>query len=271
MCKPILAAALAAMVSTSCSHDEHGGAAPMAQSEFCQHYSENECSNVVPACLVPEFDCMAASQLACEAKVQLQASPLRSFDPAEATACLAKVSAVFAVIKQQTAITAADFSSIDTACARVFHGSAKENESCQIQADCDGALICDRGYCGALQQVGPDKACANPGETCPQGYYCGDSSGLPVCTARPGLGEVCTDQIVCLEDLRCEGGVCTDRLPIGVSCQDDNECASNFCEPFERKCGADVRFAPESPACQAYSAGGYTSSGPDASVEENSD
>jgi hypothetical protein len=63
---------------------------------------------------------------------------------------------------------------------------------------------------------------------------------------------MCNVGVPCLEDLRCVGGICTDRLAIGFDCQGDGDCASGFCEPFVLKCGTALRFAPETPACLAY-------------------
>jgi len=244
----MLTAALAALVVTSCNRDDR----PMTRTEFCQDYSERECSDAASACLVPEVDCLTARQAACADRAQIEESALRSFDPTNAEACLSKVSAVFSVLDHNLAIVAKDYRTIDTACARVFHGNAGPNDTCGVNADCSGTLICDKGRCGTWRQVDPGAGCANIGEYCPQGYYCGVVSAVLVCTARPGLGAICSPEVACLEDLRCDSGLCTDRLAIGLACQNDGDCASGFCEPFASKCGTDVRFADGTPACQAY-------------------
>jgi hypothetical protein len=250
MCKPILAAGLAALVVTSCNRDDR----VMTLAEFCQSFSQRQCTNVARACLLPEADCLAVRQEACAAWAQDEQDLQRTFDPANTDACLSRVSAVFGLIEQNLAIDASNFRSIDTACERVFHGNARANEVCLVDADCSGTLNCDKGRCGSLRQVDPNAGCANTGEHCTKGYYCGGSSGVLLCTARPGLGAVCSEEVPCIENLRCDNGICADRLAIGFACQDDGECASGFCEPFALKCGADVRFAPGTPACQAYQA-----------------
>ena len=253
MCKPVLTVAVAALVATSCSRDGR----PMTTADFCQDYSERECGDVAPACLEPEDDCLTARQAACTDRAQIEESAQRPFDPTNAGACLSRVSAVFGVLKQNLAITAKDYRSIETACARVFHGNAAANQACGVDADCSGTLMCNKGRCGTLRQVDPGAGCANIGEYCPQGYYCGVVSGVLVCTARPGLGAMCSPEVACLEDLRCDGGICADGLAIGVACQNDGDCASGFCEPFASKCGTDVRFANGTPACQAYQPTSY--------------
>jgi hypothetical protein len=263
MCKPILAATLATLVVASCNRDDR----PMTPADFCQDYSQRECSDVAPACLEPEDDCLTARQAACTDRAQLEESAQRPFDPANAGACLSRVSAVFSVLNHDLAIDAKDYRSIDTACARVFHGNATDNQACGVDADCSGTLVCDKGRCGTLHQVDPGAGCANIGEYCPQGYYCGLVSGVLVCAARPGLAAVCSPDIPCLEDLRCDSGICTDRLAIGLACQDDGDCASGFCEPFASKCGTDVRFAAGTPACQAYQPNSSTPVAQDASTD----
>ena len=256
MRKPILAAATAALVATSCGHNDSArDDRPMTRAEFCQDYSERECGNVAPACLITKIDCLAARQAWCTAWGQGEedALPPRPFDPRNADACLAKVSAVFGVLKSDLAIQAEDYRSIADTCERVFHGDANANGVCGVDADCSGTLVCDKGFCGSLSLVKPNAGCANIGENCPPGYYCGGDLGVPpLCTARPGLGAVCGAGVPCLEDLRCAGGICTPRLDVGFDCQSDGDCASGFCEPFVLKCGTAVRFAYGTPACLAY-------------------
>ena len=230
----------------------------MTRADFCQSYSENECSNVAPACLVTEADCQSVRQAWCMAWGQSEedAQPSRPFDPQNAQACLSTVSAVFGALKSNLGIQASDYLSIDKACTRVFHGSAQANDTCGVDADCSGSMTCDKGRCGNAHQVDPGAGCANIGESCPPGYYCGGETGVFVCEVRPGAGANCGDGVPCLEDLRCASGVCAARLLIGTACQDDGDCASQFCEPFALKCGTDVRFADGTPACQAYQSGG---------------
>jgi len=263
MCKPILAAVLVALVVTSCNRDDR----PMTRAEFCQNRSERECSSVAPACLVAEADCQATRQAWCAAWGQGEEDAQRPFDPANADACLSRVSAVFGLLKQNLAIDASNFRSIDTACERVFHGNAKANDICSVDADCSGTLICDKGRCGSLRRVDPGAGCANIGETCPLGYYCGGASGVLMCIVRSGFGSGCGAGTICLEDLRCASGFCTGRVSIGLACQDDGDCASGFCEPFASKCGTDVRFADGTPACLAYQPSVAVPVGQDASTD----
>ncbi len=73
--------------------------------------------------------------------------------------------------------------------------------------------------------------------------------------ARRGKGAACSTDSACLETLRCAEGVCTEGLKTGAECLADTDCATGFCEPFALRCGKDVRFGPEAPACMAFQPG----------------
>lgn len=241
----------------------------MTPAQFCEQVSQLECKSVAPACLASETDCLITRQAFWTARATEQESAGRTLDPANAKTCLARVKAVYGVLAKSLAIQASDFQSLDKACDRVFHGLAKVNEVCGVDEDCTDGLVCDKGRCGTPSQRGPDQPCANPGEYCPQGYICDDSTGLWICAARAGAGAACTLASTCLETLRCANGICTDGLVIGLYCQADGDCASGFCEPFAQRCANDVRFAMGTPACQAFqpSPTPPSPSGPDASAD----
>jgi hypothetical protein len=232
-----------------------GGGPPLTRAQFSQQVSERECSSVAPACLVGEDDCVTARQTLWTSFARDEETAGRPFDEANAGPCLAKVKAVYGVLAKNLAIRAKDYRNLGDSCGRVFHGGASANEPCTIDADCTGDLICDKGRCGSLRQVTPGGGCANIGEYCVQGYVCEDSSGVWTCVARRGKGAACSADSTCLESLRCADGVCTDGLAIGAPCLADTDCASAFCEPFALRCGNDVRFAPETPACLAFQPG----------------
>jgi hypothetical protein len=249
MHRSIIFAALLSLLFTSCG----SGGKPMTREEFCQEVANRECSSIVSVCRIGEVDCLTTSQSACTNWALSEESnvPPRPFDPGKANACLSKVAEVYGMAKSLVAIDATVFHRIDQACDRVFHGAAKAGEPCSIDADCTGALMCDKGHCGNLKQRGPGEGCANIGETCYQGYACYGASGFPVCAPRPGLGAPCNTEIPCLESLRCNNEVCAGRLSIGA-CLTDGECSSGFCDPFAQECADDVRFAEGSSACRAF-------------------
>jgi hypothetical protein len=110
--------------------------------------------------------------------------------------------------------------------------------------------------------VGQNAGCANVGETCTQGFYCGDSFGVPSCVPRVGLANLCDEgntdfykRVYCLESLRCVSGACIPQLDIGEVCTSSQDCLSGYCEPYAGKCAQDLRFAPGSTSCVALTGG----------------
>jgi hypothetical protein len=201
--------------------------------------------------LVPVSDCEAASVTYWRARAAEAASANRIFVPGNAEKCLAKISSTFDPVKQGTVVKAADFQAEEGACSQVFRGTSTANQACAVEVDCLGVLICDKGRCGTGKAVGANAGCANIGEYCPAGYYCGDAGGVPFCTAKVSLGVACSDAVPCVESLRCSGGTCAATLGTGEVCASDQDCGSGFCEPFALRCATDVRFANGSAACLA--------------------
>jgi hypothetical protein len=248
----ILALAVAGSLAGGCGDEDK----PMTRLQFCEEYSRRECENVAPACLYPESDCVTSRRVTCSNWAERSEAGRRTFVPVNGESCLARVGEIFGKLRRgAVAIDARDFRSVDAACERVFQGGARDNQPCVVNADCEKDLVCDKGYCGKLKLVGPGAGCANIGEYCPQGSFCDGTAGVPVCTTRVAAGGACDAHRPCLESLRCVAGLCVERLAVGVTCETDGDCASGFCEPFALCCGSDVRFAPNSFACQAYQSG----------------
>jgi hypothetical protein len=245
------------------------GSKEMTVAEFTQKISQNECANVVAACLVTETDCLSTRQAYWSQVASQEASTGRPFDPDTAEQCLAKTKTVYSALEKGLAIGANEYRDFLKSCRRIFHGPAKLNELCAVDTDCTGSLVCDKQHCGNLTEVGPGKGCANIGEYCSQGYTCQLGQGIFACVAKASKGVACTSDESCLEALRCTGGVCADGLGVGFACLADEDCATGFCEPFALKCGSDIRFASGSPACQAYQATTAAAPvvSPDASVD----
>jgi hypothetical protein len=232
-----------------------GDDTPTNQLQFCEERAKRECANVVPACLMPELDCMSNRQKACNNQAAMEVSAQRAFVPANAATCLATVSEVFDKLAGGTvAITPDEWRKYEADCARVFQGAAQANQRCNQNADCSGSLICDRGYCGTKKKVNPGEGCANTGEYCAPGNYCSDETGRELCTVRIGYGGACSDTVPCLENLRCDRAdhICTTLLTWSAVCEADSDCETGFCEPYARKCSDDVRFASGTPACENF-------------------
>jgi hypothetical protein len=224
----------------------------LTPTDFVNQYAEDVCAGVSPACLIPLATCTSIQITDRNQKAQEAAGLGWSFVPDAGQTCLAKVGSIYGALKTSAVVKAADFEAMHQACDQVYRGPGKVNEVCTADADCTSGLICDKGHCGNKSVVPPGAGCANIGETCPVGSYCGASTdGIRSCTPKIGLGGACGEAAPCLETLRCPAGVCAAQLGIGEKCAVDQDCASKFCEPFAYQCADDVRFANHSAACVA--------------------
>ena len=242
----------------SCGSDP----APITPNDFFQQRADIECAALSTACLMPEATCTAGRLAQHATEYQTAVAAFRTFVPANAEACLAKVRAVYGKISAgAVALAGSEYLGMLAVCANVYRGASAEYQPCQSDLDCNDGLICDPkgdgvGHCGTPKLVGPGAGCANIGEYCPTGAYClnnGNSSTGDVwlCTAKVTAQGACSSTSPCLETLRCSAGLCVARLDIGEACASDGDCNSNFCEPYALRCANDIRFAPGSPACIA--------------------
>lgn len=170
----------------------------------------------------------------------------------KADLCLNKVTEVYSKLRKgAVALKPMDLESVITNCKQVYRGGRGRNETCVENEDCLEGFICDKGHCGTSTFVSPGAGCANIGERCTEGYFCGANEEIVVCIAKMGVNAACSADVPCLESLRCSDERCVARLPIGEPCLFHQDCASNFCEPYAVKCANDVRFANGSAACVA--------------------
>jgi hypothetical protein len=227
---------------------------PLTPNEFVSQYAQEVCDAVAPACLVPVATCTAIQVADRTQQAQDAAAKGRSFMPDAAQTCLDKVSSVFGSLQHgAVALEPADFEEVGRVCDQVYRGVSRANEPCTMDADCIGGLICDKFLCGTRSVVLQGAGCANVGETCPPGSFCGASaSGALLCQTRIGLGGAC-------DTLRCANSICVAQLGFGEACATDLDCSSRFCEPYAHLCAEDIRFAHHSEACVAM---GGDSGGP---------
>jgi len=246
---------LAPLLAMGCG-DENKQLGP---SDFTTEYAKRMCEGVSSACLIPTVSCTAGQLAARAVADQAAVAAGRVFMPANAEVCLAKVSTVYGQLKQQhlVGLTASDLQAVNGACVDVYRGQQLSRAPCAADQDCVSGLICDAskgtptGLCAAKSEVLEGAGCANLGETCKPGLYCGNSTGVFACEARPGLAAACDAAKPCLESLRCAAGICVAQLDGGFPCASDQDCSTGFCEPYAHKCADDVRFAQGTPACQA--------------------
>jgi hypothetical protein len=240
----------------------NGGANSMTTTQFCNKKAQAICESVSPACLTPVSGCISGQVAQCLADAQYELGNSRDFIPHNAEDCLKKVKEVYGKLDKAIALKAAELQAMDLVCAMVYRGTSMANGPCTVDADCLEDMICDKNRCGNWTLKAQGEGCANIGEYCPQGFYCGDSLGVKACIPRVGLMSTCNEVmainkpvILCAEVLRCVGEVCIQQLGIGETCAGHQDCASGFCEPYALKCGEDLRFANGSAACIAISGG----------------
>jgi hypothetical protein len=225
----------------------------MTEDEFCQDYSKRECAKVANYCSFSASSCEPSRLDNCKAMAAASKTGARQFNVDNADRCLKQLDTTYASLP----IDATKLAALDAACARVFSGSAKANESCTVDFDCTGDLICDKARCGTRKVVAAGGGCANIGETCPTGQYCNMANATSpyFCTSKQGQGAACSDAQPCTEKLRCTG-TCGPRLAIGMICTSDDECESLYCNPYApagaRKCGVGLSFSDGSPSCLAF-------------------
>jgi hypothetical protein len=224
----------------------------MTEDQFCQEYAKRECAKVATYCSFTPSVCEPVRVTACKTMSASQVTATRKFNAGNTKRCLDQVDAAYASLP----VTADRLNALDAACARVFVGTAKANESCTVDFDCDGDQICDKGRCGTKKVVAAGGGCANVGETCPAGEYCTNTSGLYTCTKRQASGATCSATQPCTETLRCNG-TCSARAGNLTNCTSDDECMSGYCNPYPapgtpKKCSVGLTFSDGSASCTAF-------------------
>lgn len=228
---------------------------------FCADRAQAECERLQGPCALPALDvCVATRRRACAEWATVLNVGMHKFRSQRTRECLDKVRLTLGA-----SVPVAAIDDVDATCARVFEGAATVNATCAYDFDCVSPLTCDGikgGLCSTRREVVSGGGCANPGEVCRAGEFCGplvtaQGTTLLVCTARSGLGAACSSARPCLETLRClPDGACGPRLGIGNACASDDDCATSFCDPYVRVCADGLHFAPGSASCVTFAGQG---------------
>lgn len=241
-----MAAAAAAVSFIACSSSE-ADKYPSSEA-FCAARAQEECQ-VAGFCGTSADKCKSQRQGLCTNEAAQASNAGRLYRASNAEDCITKAHNLYA----KTSFTPAEKGSVDYACGRVFKGNVQVNGPCQIDFDCNGDYVCDKGRCAGKTAKKLNEPCANPGEVCEAGTYCAkDGSGLVVCQAKRTLGQPCstsaTEPAPCIETARCAGtGVCETRVPQGGTCDVGfDQCAAEapYCDGTTKKCVAQIIFAP---------------------------
>lgn len=218
---------------------------------FCSAKADAECTNLAASCAGTVESCKLLRVDACKSAGTTAQAAGRNYKAANAEACITKVSATYSpkVVDPEKEVEL-----IDT-CERVFAGSKPANTPCQSNYECDGTQVCDKTVCAAKSETAIGSACANPGQVCAKGAYCAQQGPNKFCVAKKAVGEICTPDSPCKEDLRCvgagaSGGNCQTRVAISQKCDSDNDCAASapYCEPSVKECR--LKYQPGTKACK---------------------
>lgn len=121
-----------------------------------------------------------------------------------------------------------------------FFNTHAELEACAAtlaSAPCAGLefMLTLPAPCLALR-ADTDEPAAGVGEDCEAAdcrsdLYCDESSNCPVCQMRPGAGGDCSGNVECAVGTYCEPSseLCTAAKAVNATCNDDDECVSNYC------------------------------------------
>lgn len=242
----------------ACSSDSAENKYPSADA-FCNAKAAEECKAVADRCAVPTATCTQKRVTVCNAGAGTATAQGRTYDGANAQACIDKTSELLAAatITREKELETQDI------CDRVFSGTKKAGDACTVGApdpnrtqpgDCEAGLICDRGFCASKREVEVNKPCGNPGEVCAKGAYCQQRGTSSFCTAKNTEGQSCSADAPCVEELRCVN-ICVRKNDAGGFCDNDGECTTGFCDlgSTPRRCAAKS-FASGAAICKDYGA-----------------
>lgn len=216
-------------------------------SAFCSAKADAECKNLAGTCGAGNDLCKSRRTDACNTAAGVATSAGRAYRPNAAQGCIDKINEVFSpkVIDPGKELEAIDV------CERVFGGTKAKNAACASSFECTGALVCDRGVCADKSPTALGEACNNPGQVCAAGSYCQPQGQNKFCVEKKKLGEICTADAPCKEELRCVNS-CVARVPGGGACDNDGECAAEapYCDTVAKKCRP--KYQAGTAACRDY-------------------
>jgi len=255
---PLLAFTLGAAACAAKKEED-----PFATPEsYCAARAAAECAHAADACLAPRADCEGARRERCMAASTAAVSLVRPYRSSNVGLCLDSVSMALADGKLTREEQSADVpGSMAYFCERVFDGTAGKAQTCASSLDCQPGLVCGRARasaelrCAAVVAKKLGDECANAGDACERGTFCGARA---ICEPLRAKDAPCSDADPCGERLRCDAtsGRCVDRLGIGGVCVSHGDCLPEapYCLPLREasQCAKDLTLAPGVPGCRDY-------------------
>lgn len=232
-----------AVTLIACGDDEVTEKYPSADS-FCAGKADAECKAAAAVCGVTVDICKADRTSVCQSAASAATGQGGTYRPQNAEKCINDTTALY----QSKVVDLVKEKEVDETCARVFAGTKKKGEGCTAAFQCEGTLICDRGFCSDKSPKALDEPCNNPGDTCATGTYCGPRGGSSFCNKKNDVGDICNDTTPCLETLRCVNQ-CQTKLGAGQPCDKAEDCDTGFCGS-DKKCAA--KLVPGTNGCADF-------------------
>lgn len=240
---------------------------PYASSDkFCDNLATAQCE-VAESCAATTDGCKTARKRLCLETATRSSTGTRTYRAQNADACIrATVGAYTDKALKPEELDATVTGSMAELCERVFEGSIPKDQACASAFECAPGLVCAKVPTGTTQVCAPrvdkklDEGCANTGELCAKGSFCGESPSGLRCVRKRGPNEACSDKLPCNEDTRCDvaspNPTCQPRSALGGACTTADDCvsAAPLCVVTSDggKCLAAVQFAAVTPVCREY-------------------
>ena len=239
-------------LSLGCGDDEEDPLSSAAG--FCDEWSRATCNaDIVQSCDADEeSDCLVAASEFCGEKV----TP-RAYGGEGATECLDAVRAAF--LDGELDLEEHDLAfSLQGECSRILSGDGREGDECDETSDCDRSedLECvvkdGEGTCVIPVVQGGGESCDEPELVCEDNLFCDGSN----CLVRAGEEDDCDDDNPCGEGLRCDDDVCVPKLDARDDCTTNDDCASGLCEVGsdgeDGECANIIQLVARSPLCAYF-------------------
>jgi hypothetical protein len=225
--------------------------------EFCDDWAKAICQLSNGPCYFDESVCAAYQNTVCTNFVNSAQSSTRQYNQSNGQACIAALNAAYG--GSPSAISATTLAALNVKCEKAIIGSQALNQACSSDNDCAGNLVCAPvvGTSGSqcvsgLTQKSAGAVCADPGDQCPDDFYCApQSSGSPTCVPTPTTG-ACSAEIPCASSETCVNGTCQARGGAGATCGSNDDCAASdpYCDLYPpAQCTQGLTFARESADC----------------------
>jgi hypothetical protein len=219
---------------------------------YCAGRAQAECNDaVIAACGASgKARCVASRQTVCLNAVQANALG-KTFDPAEAEACVNAVGAAYT----DAVLTKAEITGYNATCSQIFDGTGIKDGACQADTDCkqSAGLRCvlaagtTSGTCQVPQIIAAGDTCATADALCTVDHHCGTTQH---CDINADNGQACTAVLPCTAAFKCSTtGVCEAKLPDSTPCTTASECANGICAEGANLCTSQITLSLNEPFC----------------------